>query len=101
VLHFTYYVVVDTLWERVYGDLMNETCDKCGHRAYFKVIGKGGELYFCRHDFMDNEAELRFWADEIEDHSAILFEKTHPTAAPDPLISVADPGEADEEAVGV
>lgn len=75
---------------------MRDICDKCGVQAYFVCKGNGGELHFCRHHFLVNESAIRLWATEIEDHSAVLFEKHHPTAAPDPLVSVADPDEFDE-----
>lgn len=74
-----------------------ERCDHCGHRAYFLITFTFGELALCRHSFMKNETYLRLNAISIEDNSAILNDKTHPTAAVDPLISVADPDEFDED----
>lgn len=59
-----------------------DRCDRCGARAYVRVVlPGGGELLFCAHHGRAHEAALRAREAEIHDESHAL---THtPTTAPD------------------
>lgn len=50
----------------------NDRCDKCGSQAYFAVFLETGELYFCRHHYLENKLILKEIATDIIDQSAEL-----------------------------
>jgi hypothetical protein len=53
----------------------NDRCDKCSSQAYFLTILDSGELYFCRHHFLQNEEILRELAHYIIDQSHLLDQR--------------------------
>ncbi len=58
-----------------------DRCDRCGARAYLRVIlPGGGELLFCAHHGRAHEQALRARAAEIVDESHRL---SVPASAPD------------------
>jgi len=59
-----------------------DRCDRCGARAYVRVVlPGGGELLFCAHHGRAHEAALRAREAEIHDESHALAET--PPIAPD------------------
>ena len=59
-----------------------DRCDRCGARAYIRVVlPGGGELLFCAHHGRVHEAALRAREAEIQDESAELTNTPH--SAPD------------------
>ncbi len=59
-----------------------DRCDRCGARAYIRVLlPGGGELLFCAHHGRAHEAALRAKAAEIQDQSHAL--QTTPAIAAD------------------
>jgi hypothetical protein len=61
----------------------NDRCDKCGSQAYFAVLLETGELYFCRHHFIQNESILKELATDIIDQSAELHRRQETGSYPD------------------
>ena len=61
----------------------SDRCDRCGARAYIRVVlPGGGELLFCAHHGRAHEVALRRVEADIQDESYALKE-TPPTAPPD------------------
>ena len=59
-----------------------DRCDRCGARAYVRVVlPGGGELLFCAHHGRAHEAALRAHEAEIHDESHALTRT--PATAPD------------------
>jgi hypothetical protein len=59
----------------------SDRCDRCGARAYVRVVlPGGGELLFCAHHGRAHEDALRAAAADIEDESHALVET--PATAP-------------------
>lgn len=59
-----------------------DRCDRCGARAYIRVVlPGGGDLLFCAHHGRAHEDALRTKAAEIQDESHALRET--PSIAPD------------------
>ncbi len=60
-----------------------DRCDRCGARAYIRVVLPGGsDLLFCAHHGRAHEQALKVHAVEIQDESHALGQ-TSPVAAPD------------------
>ena len=49
-----------------------ETCDACGHQAYYRVTFEAGHLFFCRHHYMKQEESFFEKALDIVDESELL-----------------------------
>jgi len=59
-----------------------DRCDRCGARAYIRVVlPAGGDLLFCAHHGRAHEEALRARAVEIQDESHALTQS--PPTAPD------------------
>jgi hypothetical protein len=56
--------------------ISNFRCDRCGSRAYFMTVFDSGDLYFCRHHFIQNEEALREMAYYVIDESSQLAAKS-------------------------
>lgn len=55
-----------------------DRCDRCGAKAYIKVVlPSGGELFFCAHHGRQHEDKLRQVALHIQDDTAQLESKTN------------------------
>lgn len=53
-----------------------DRCDRCGARAYVRVILQtGGELYFCVHHAREHEESLRKVAAHFEDETERVEEE--------------------------
>jgi len=59
-----------------------DRCDRCGARAYIRVVlPGGGELLFCAHHGRAHETALRAADADIQDESEALVET--PSSAPE------------------
>ena len=58
-----------------------DRCDRCGARAYVRVVLPVGELLFCAHHGRAHSEALRSKAVEIQDETHALTEV--PASAPD------------------
>lgn len=50
-----------------------DRCDRCNSQAYFLVVFDEGELYFCRHHFLEYKDVLQDRAYHIVDESEELM----------------------------
>lgn len=51
---------------------VQDRCDSCSSQAYFVTVFDTGNLYFCRHHFIEKEEALREKAYYIIDESEYL-----------------------------
>jgi hypothetical protein len=58
-----------------------DRCDRCGARAYIRVVLPVGELLFCAHHGRAHGEALKAQAVEVQDHSHALAETAQTAAA--------------------
>lgn len=49
-----------------------ERCDACPSQSYYMVVFETGELFFCRHHYLQNEASFYETAVDVIDESELL-----------------------------
>lgn len=59
---------------------ISDRCDRCNAQAWVIAKGVSGELYFCGHDFTNNEEALYNWAYEIIDEREFINKKSQSSA---------------------
>jgi hypothetical protein len=59
-----------------------DRCDRCGARAYIRVVLPVGELLFCAHHGRAHDEAIKAQAVEVHDHTQTL-EETVATAPTD------------------
>jgi len=59
----------------------SDRCDRCGARAYIRVVLPGGELLFCAHHGRTHREALQQQALHVQDESGMLTGT--PSTAPD------------------